>query len=658
MPWEVPATTWTPTPVSQLPSWAGAQRVAIDIETCDPFLRCAPGQKNGLGAGPLRPGGFIAGVAFAIEDGPSHYVPLRHEGGGNVPLEEGERYLADQLGSFEGEIAGFNLSYDLRWLWTKGFLTPRVRRFRDASLSAPLLDELQQKYTLDAVAEREGLPGKDEELLRRAAKAYGENAKEILWRLPSGFVGPYGEQDVRLPLQILRRHERRLEEENLWRIWELESRLLPALVRMSCRGVGVSVDRVLEIARWTIEVEEEEFAKVHHLTGVRLRAGASVTDSGHAFEAKALERALVAAGLPVTRTATGKPAVNKATLASKHPVAQAIARVRAVSKLRTTYCKAILDHEVNGRIHCTFNQLRKSKDSDSDDEGGDEEEGENEGGRFGRISASKPSLQNQPVRSKEFGKRWRAIYVAAAGRHWAKLDFSQQEPRWMVDYATRLGLPGAEEMARRYNEDPKTDFHNMTSAASGLSRDDAKPLGLGIAYGMGEGKLCRSIGRPTVKKQRRDGQWYDAAGPEGLAVLERFNAGLPWLKRLAVAAQDRARKQKFVLTFLGRRCRFPLDEHGNPDWIHKALNRVIQGSAADQTKSAVVAMDEAGLEPELQVHDEIDMQYDDVRTVIRAKEIMETVVTSVVRHRAEAELGDDWGSAKKIDDVDLYKMTA
>jgi DNA polymerase I-like protein with 3'-5' exonuclease and polymerase domains len=211
--------------VSRLPRWSEAKRIAIDLETRDPQLTT-------LGPGALRDG-YVVGVAVGIEDGETFYLPVAHEGGGNLDPRHVWAYLRENAAEFTGDVVGANLQYDLSYLLEHGVEFPRIRYFRDVQVAEPLLDELQLSYSLEEIARRRGLPGKAEDELRLAVSALGlshgqvKEVKKNLWRLPARYVGAYAEQDVRLPLQLIRRQEREIDDQDLWNIYNIESRLLP-----------------------------------------------------------------------------------------------------------------------------------------------------------------------------------------------------------------------------------------------------------------------------------------------------------------------------------------------------------------------------------------------------------------------------------------------
>lgn len=636
--------------------------MGIDTENRDDTLTT-------LGPG-VRRGGFIAGVSFAIEDGPAFYLPFRHGGGGNMDPEQVLRYLREMGRTFTGTLCGANLGYDLDFLAGDGIEFPAVQWFRDVQVADPLINELHRAYSLEAISERWGIPGKDEGVMTEALAAYGfrgRSAKAGIWSLHSKFVGPYAEQDARLPLTLLRRQERAIEEQDLWGVYNLESRVLPVLVKMRRRGVAVDIDRLDQVERWAREQQQLAIDAANQLTSHRLSFG-DITNTG------AIAQVLRDLGVELPRTATGKDSVTAAVLEGlDHPIGDHLRRAKKMSTLRTTFCDGVRHHLTNGRIHCTFNQLRRSKDDGSDD---------TEGAAYGRLSSANPNLQNQPARDPEIGPMWRSIYVPDEGGVWASLDYSQQEPRQAVHFAVMAGPAtigeaahrAAEEAARRYREDPSTDFHQMMADMAGIPRKPAKNIFLGLSYGMGGAKLCRDLGLPTVwrlswtegrRRQFKDFdtrdecaakadagrkagykvKFWEAAGPEGQGLMDTFDRRVPFVRKMANHCQELAEATGFIRTLSGRRCRFPEKDNGEWDWVHKAFNRLIQGSSADQTKEAVVAMDAAGVPLQLQVHDEVDYTAESREAAQEAARIMENVVQLSVPMRVDVECGPSWGEA-------------
>lgn len=646
LPLIVPESDWQPPSLADLPSWRGARRVGLDCETRDPQLR-----QLGIG---VRRGGYMVGYSFAIEDGPRYYVPLRHEGGDNVDPVQGLAYLRDQARSFDGEIVGANLSYDLDYVWEEGIEFPEIRYFRDIQIADPLIYELHQSYSLDNIAKRHGLPGKDETLLREAAKAYGVGAKDSLWRLPARFVGAYAEADADQPLLVLRRQERMIDERDLWDIYNLESRVLPVLVRMRRRGVRVDERRLEDIEDWSLQQEAEALAIVHRDTGVRIAVG-------DVWKSEALVPALEAIGMRLERTSTGKKSVDQDAFASvDHPVTKALAWARKTNKLRTTFASSVRDHMTNGRIHCTFNQIARESET-----------GDQKGARYGRLSATNPNLQQQPSRD-EFAARWRSIYLPEEGSLWASCDYSQQEPRWTTHFAAVTNMPGARVAARAYHDNPDLDNHQFMAELTGLDRKYAKEVYLGLCYGKGGASLCDDMDPPlptrwalaTKSGRRREVHFYEdqagaldarrqigdgfiwrAAGEEGQQILDTFDQRAPFIRKLARFAEERVKQRGFIVTGGGRRLNFTQRTDGSYDWTHKSLNRLIQGTSADQMKRAMVEIDRTGYWMMLQVHDETANSVADRSEAEVIAQIMSNVMEAEVPFKVDIEIGPSWGEA-------------
>lgn len=639
-----PSASWSPPALSALPEWRGAKRVAVDVETCDPQLK-----QMGIG---VRRGGYVAGFSFAIEDGPKHYLPIRHQGGDNLPEDAVLTYLREQAKSFKGIVAGANLQYDLDYLWEEQIHFPEVQFFRDIQVADPLIYELHMSYSLQNIAERHGMPGKKEDVLKEAAQAYKVDPKSGMWQLPARYVGQYAEEDAALPLAILRRQERQIDDLDLWEIYDLESQVLPVLVKMRRRGVRVSEERLANVETYSLEQETEALQKVYHETGVRIGVG-------DVWKPDALAPALTAIGVTLNETAAGKPSIDKDVLSRiDHPVAASLAWARKINKLRTTFAASVRAHMIGDRIHCTFNQIARETES-----------GDQKGARYGRLSSTNPNMQQQPARD-EFAKMWRSIYIPEEGSLWAACDYSQQEPRWTTHFAAVMKLQGAPEAAQAYWDDPNLDNHTFMADLTGLPRKQAKNIYLGLCYGEGGAKLCHDLGLPTrwafsrgkgrerrldffatreeafaARAEEGEGFVFQAAGEEGQQILDTFDGRAPFIRKLAKAAERRAKERGFIITAGGRRLHFPQRDDGSYDWAHKALNRLIQGTSADQTKRAVVELDRAGHYLQLQVHDEVDGSVANKEEGEAMATIMREAMPAKVPFRVDVEIGPSWGES-------------
>lgn len=634
----LPKVDWRPPIVSELPSWSQAKRVSVDVECRDEDLkRLGPGCRRD----PSK--NYVVGYSFAIEDGPAHYVPLKHEGGDNVQdADAAVRYLRDEIRSFGGIIVGNGIGYDLDWIATMtGDDAILSKRIMDIQVFDVLINELHKEYNLDALCARYGLPGKDETVLNQAAAAYRVHPKSGLWRIAARYVAAYGIADAVRPHQVLRRQEAAAELEGVQQIWSLEQKVTPILIKMRRRGVRVDFDKVSLIERRAIDIETEELAKVHRATGVNIGVG-------NVWKAEVLAHALKQFGVEVPKTSTGKSSVDKVLLKDAGEVGKWILRAREWNKLRTTFCSRVREFAPKGRMHATFNQVKATDD-----------EGEEKGVRYGRLSSSNDNMQFQPVRHDEYGALWRSVYVADEGSGgWACGDWSQQEPRIGVHYAELLGeriCPGAKEFADEYRKNPALDIHQkLTDLANdpvNYPRKIVKNFVNGRLYGMGDVLLCHNMGwSTTMIWSDRLGKEIEVPTRESKEKIDGFLKFAPWIPGLTRAAARKAEKVGHVWTYLNRKCHFEKGPDGRIWKAHKAFNRVGQGSAADQMKATLVAADAEGIPLALAVHDEFDFSYESMKQAKRLKELQMTVVQFSVPMKVDLEIGPSWGELTKVED--------
>jgi DNA polymerase I-like protein with 3'-5' exonuclease and polymerase domains len=679
--------TWRPPTADQLPSsWSGAYRVGFDYETRDEMIQ-------ELGPGVRRRNCYIVGYSFCLQDHgpeehwPRFYVPVRHghpdifgSSDDNVQFD-GMGYLRDQMHNFEGDIVGANLPYEIDWSLEDNITFPKVKRFLDVQVADPLLYELHNNYSLEHICRRRDLPGKEETLLREAARQYGGlDPKGDMWKLPARFVGAYAEIDSVRPCQIMLQQEKEIEEQGIQESWDMECKILPILVRMTRRGVPVDSDRLDIVEEWTKRQEAKAYEIIKHETGVQMEVG-------HSGNVDLLKRVLDAAGIPLGVTATGKESVAKDVFAGiDHPVARALARARQVSTVRTTFVAGTRRHITpDGKIHCTFNQIRKT----------DDDSGESSGVAYGRLSASHVNMQNQPGNSRfsgdnELGPMWRSIYGVEEGRQWGALDLKQQEPKWSFHYGAILeergveGVRGALALCEKLRENPMLDTYEPIVELAGVPRSKAKVIWLARAYGQGDGGLCTDLGLPTrtvkfskrifydaldqgydkytakamatVPKDSPEGQAatgfeWEGAGEEGLVIINKFDTEMSFLKVAAGIAKDKAAERGYVMLLSGRRCHFEKGPDGKYEWTHKAFNRIIQGTSSEQTKRIMIAVDEAGYGDDLmlQVHDEVDCAIENEKHAENIAEVMRYAVPMKVPTVVDVEIGPSWGESMGVE---------
>jgi DNA polymerase I-like protein with 3'-5' exonuclease and polymerase domains len=606
-------------PPQSFPNLSTAKEIAIDLETCDPNM-------ESMGPGWPRRDGHIVGYAVAV-DGWAGYFPVAHSGGGNLDRRIVERWVADVLATPADKIC-HNASYDIGWLRASGFTVNG--RIIDTMLAAPLLDENRFSYALNSLGFDYLKETKSEQGLKEAAQDFGIHAKKELWKLPAMHVGEYAEQDAALTLKLWHHLKALMRSDDVEFIFNLETELLPILIDVTYRGIRfdhAKCDRLVQDMRQ----QEKQI-----LQTIKEQAGEQVD----IWAAASIARAFDKLGIEYPRTAQGAPSFTKSFLDSHdHPMAKMIVEARELNKTHGTFLTPYLEHaRRDGRIHTHFNQMRN----------------EDGGTVTGRLSAANPNLQQVPARHEIIGPMVRSLFLPEEGDLWAANDFSSQEPRLLVHYATLLGLPGAEKMADAYRADPNTDFHQMVADMAGIKRKAAKTIGLGLMYGMGKQKLANSLDLPLE---------------EASELIGTFHAKVPFLRGTVDAVMRRIEHPASggaIRTLLGRKCRFPLWEpvqYGVNKALpyeqaimaygqrikragtYKGLNRLIQGSAADQTKSAMVALHKAGFKLLLQVHDELAVSVKTRDEAREAANIMTKAVSLEVPSRVDVETGPSWGEA-------------
>jgi DNA polymerase I-like protein with 3'-5' exonuclease and polymerase domains len=378
---------------------------------------------------------------------------------------------------------------------------------------------------------------------------------------------------------------------------------------------------------------------------VRLSTGVRI-DIKDLKKANAIAPALIKAGYKIPKTEAGNNSIDKVFLEKCGEVGEHLHRAREWANLSTTFVKQIREHaiETNGewRIHSTTNQI-KSTDQD----------GSGKGVRYGRTSMTDPGLQQQPVRSDDYGEMWRSIFMADRDARWACCDWSQQEPRIVIDACEKHGLPGAKEFADEYRKNPALDIHQYFADITGIARKIVKNYVNGRLYGMGDLKTCRHIKQPVERKMVR-GELKEVPGPAGQAIIDKFNEYAPWIQGFTrAAAQAVKRNGGHIWTKLRRKCHFNKKPGGRDnEWEdeHKAGNRYGQGTAADQAKATLVAADAEGIPVQLLIHDEFDLSFSAIKQPKRMKELMLTVVKFGVPMKVDLEIGESWGTMEKVED--------
>ena len=638
--------------------------VAVDIETYDPNLKT-----KGLGA--IRNDGFICGIAVATGK-ETAYFPLRHS---DIFIDyKRDEKIWDALNEkiFQNENITkvfHNAMYDVCWIRAVTGMKMKGR-IVDTMIAASVVDENRFKYSLDSLSK---------DYLNEEKYKYDLQQKTLEWsggtvkdpmtnmhKLPASIVKEYAKQDVNLTYKLWNLFDKKIDEvlyikedgeqKTCRQIFELETKLFLCLVDMKFKGVRIDVAKAIEFGRHLKKRREQILKAIESLTTVRVDiwAAASIKkllDHLHIKDYKVTPKSKM-------------PQLPKDYL-KKHSnkCLRMIAKAREYDKAANTFVDGLLDYVHEGRIHADINQIRS-------DTGGTV---------TGRFSMSNPNLQQIPAKGF-IGQKMRELFIPEDGCKWASFDYSQQEPRIVVHYAIKLGLPGTETLQEEFDKDD-ADFHQIVADMANISRKQAKTINLGLFYGMGKIKLQRELG--LDQRQAKE-------------LFNEYHGRVPFVRQLSQELIAFAKENRLLFTLYDRFCRFDKWETTNKEWnpetnrfnevplytkeqakeafkaemlekfkenkidpnymdyfdryytpafTYKALNRLIQGSAADMTKKAMVDLHEKGIIPHIQIHDELCFSITDHESKL-IKDIMEQTIPLEVKNKVDFESGPNWGTIK------------
>ncbi len=638
--------------------------VAVDIETYDPNLKT-----KGLGA--IRGDGFICGIAVATGK-ETAYFPLRHSDI-FTDFKRDEKIwdvLNEKIFQNENITKVFhNAMYDVCWIRAVTGMKMKGR-IVDTMIAASVVDENRFKYSLDSLSK---------DYLNEEKYKYDLQQKTLEWsggtvkdpmtnmhKLPASIVKEYAKQDVNLTYKLWNLFNKKIDEvlytkedgeqKTCRQIFELETKLFLCLVDMKFKGVRIDVAKAIEFGRHLKKRREQILKAIESLTTVRVDiwAAASIKkllDHLHIKDYKVTPKSKM-------------PQLPKDYLKThSNKCLRMIAKAREYDKAANTFIDGLLEYVHEGRIHADINQIRS-------DTGGTV---------TGRFSMSNPNLQQIPAKGF-IGQKMRELFIPEDGCKWASFDYSQQEPRIVVHYAIKLGLPGTETLQEEFDKDD-ADFHQIVADMANISRKQAKTINLGLFYGMGKIKLQKELG--LDQRQARE-------------LFNEYHGRVPFVRQLSQELITFAKENRLLFTLYDRFCRFDKWETTNKEWnpetnrfnevplytkeqameafkaemldkykenkidtnymdyfdryytpafTYKALNRLIQGSAADMTKKAMVDLYEKGIIPHIQIHDELCFSITDHESET-IKKIMEETIPLEVKNKVDYESGPNWGTIK------------
>jgi DNA polymerase-1 len=599
------------------PDLSKASLISIDTETYDPYLL-------EQGPGFFRRDGYVVGISIATDDGFSEYYGIRHNDTSTSDREKNIRYIKDVL-SLNTPIIGTNIGYDIGWL--SDFLGIKINnKLNDIQIAEPLLDAYQQRYSLDFQAQKYLGEHKLNDEMKEWCDSRGlkGDVRTHIYKMPYSLVRKYAIGDVKQPLEIFKKQQVLLEQESLLPIYELETDLLRPILDMRRNGIRIdrkkissTVDRLTENSnKWRKELYNKygEF---------------NVNSS------QEIARVLDRLGVSYPLTEKKHPNIDHKYLEfyCNHEIAADILKLRAVDKVIGTFLTgAFIDYSVEDRIHPNFITMKR-------DDGG---------AVTGRLSCQNPNLQQVPSKNETYGPECRSAFIPEEGSLYGKIDYSQIEYRVISHYA--MG-EGGEKIRKEFNENPYTDYHSLVQrwiedvTGIHLDRKHVKNLNFGTAYFMGVKAMSSKFGWPLEQSVELNKLYFDT---------------FTFLNPTRTEVINVAKMRGYVRTILGRRARVShaMREERKE---YKVWNYLVQGSAADIMKKAIVESYKKGLfnilKPHITVHDELGVSIPKNKEGVEAykelKHTMENCVKLKVPIIAEAEIGPSWGETEKFEFKDL-----
>lgn len=543
------------------------------------------------------------GLSIYHPDLGKRYFPWGHIGGGNIPEEQVKRWAQTEL---KGKtLIGLNTKFDIHMTREWGVnLEAQGCRPTDVSHYAALLDDQRLKFSLDALTKdylgREKV-GKDLDTKRMA----DYHAAEVAARAGQDAQDVWDLREKMWPL---------LDAEGLQVVRQLEDDIIYAVCEMERNGAPIDVPL---LDKWVVDSEQE---MLRLLWKVSREVGFSVNPDS----TKDMERLFEALGIPITtRTAKGRGSFTDAVLkALDHPVLQMLRKAGKLASLRSKYLVPYQKQvrENNGILRYNFHQLR------SDDAG-------TVSGRFSSTDTNVQQVMGVDRWIESFGSEdyiIRKLFIPLMGRLWLSADAKQIEYRGFAHYAN------SPKINKAYEDNPDLSFHKYTHEQvlrpriPSLIYKKAKDLNFAYIYGAGLIKRAIMMGyiteaqgneiRMDVLRQRKlDNSYRQEHHPllkETVEIGRIYDAEIPEVKPLLERAKTLAEQRGYVKTILGRRSRFPFITVDSP-WgpkkvrvrVHKALNAIIQGTAADINKIKLKELHEArnytGFTMRMTVHDEV-----------------------------------------------------
>ena len=565
---------------------------------------------------------------YSVSDGKDAvYIPVRHAGGGNISnVVDFERELASTINKHTGKIIGHNIKFDFHFSQNHSICLGN--KVVDTMVREAILDENRRSYSLENVAKSyysDGvIPKLGKDLYVHIAKQFGckpdRNAMGNFFRLAGDdpMAVDYAAGDTLTTKQLYEAQSKKIYEQQLDVVAELENHLTFVLQKMERRGILVDPEETIKVKKEVEELYWKSYAKIParededgNIFPINVRSGKDLKEY---FELCEIDDWPMTA--PTERFPEGQPSFTKDYLQCSQEGLN-ILNVRKLAHLKNSFLDVLDNHIYNNKIHTTFNQTR----------------GETHGTRSGRLSSSWPNMQQVPKRDKDLGKIYRRLFVPYGDYIFIEYDYSQAEPRLYSHYS------GEPALIKGYTSVPFVDMHSIAAEYMNVTRDVAKNLNLGIMYTMGALKLSYQLGIS-----------YD----EALYILKRWHKTFPFVSGFTKKASKVAEDRGYVKTILGRRSRFD-----DPRYSYRAANRIVQGGSADILKYQMCKVDDYLVSNNLEeicqmiltIHDSIlfMLHKDYLHLIPILKDMLERVQVPPFNLKvpfvAEYKMGKSWGAA-------------
>lgn len=594
----------TPDALSELSkSLQGLKKIALDTETTSLDTHNAK----------------LVGISMSWRQSEAVYIPVRGPIFDRV-LDETLvlETLRPVLENLDVEIVGQNIKYDLLVLRRAGVnLSPTLT---DTMVLSYLLASGERNHNLDELSRRlldhTMVPISD--LIGK-----GKNQK-CMNEIEVARVAEYAGEDVDAAWRLETLLAKQLHDEGLWTLYaDLERPLIGVLANMEATGITIDVPRLKQLSEEFAARLEAISTEIYALAGRTFNIASPPQLRQVLFEELGLKS--------TKKTPKGEPSTDAEVLeelAAVHPLPKQIVQYRQLEKLKNTYLDALPSYVQNdGRVHASFNQVVAAT---------------------GRLSSSDPNLQNIPVRSED-GRQIRQAFIAGApGWKLLTADYSQIELRLLAHYSQDPAL------VRAFAED--RDIHSVVAseifgvpeaAVTSEQRRMAKIANFGIIYGLSGYGLATRLGIPR---------------PEADAYIDAYFKKYPGVAALITKTLETARDTGRVETVLGRRrvisgVKFTDRMRTQAERI--AFNAVLQGSAADLIKRAMIAVDHRlareGMEAKLllQIHDELVLEAPDAEIPALADLVRHEMTTAIpfdVPIKVDIAAGRNWLDVEDIDE--------